>query len=92
MAGKTYFLVDLENVGLDGIQGSGGLRSDDEVHIFSTSNGPKMDIATLAKLNNFKPSFHDIPPKKQSVDEFPPHARDFSHELGGLFFAFPRKV
>ena len=68
MAGKTYFLVDLENVGLDGIQGGGGLRSDDEVHIFSTSNGPKMDIATLAKLNNFKPSFHDIPPKKQSVD------------------------
>lgn len=35
MAGKTYYLVDLENVGLDGIQGSGGLRSDDEVHIFN---------------------------------------------------------
>ncbi len=68
MAGKTYYLVDLENVGLDGIQGSGGLRSDDEVHIFSTSNGPKMDIATLAKLNNLRPSFHDVPPKKQSVD------------------------
>ena len=68
MAVKTYYLVDLENVGLDGIQGGSGLRSDDEVHIFSTSNGPKMDIATLSKLNNLKPAFHDIPPKKQSVD------------------------
>lgn len=36
--------------------------------IFSTSNGPKMDITTLAKLNNLRPSFHDVPPKKQSVD------------------------
>lgn len=29
---------------------------------------------------------------KKTVDEFPPHARDFSHELGGRFFAFPRKT
>lgn len=26
------------------------------------------------------------------IDEYPPHARDFSHELGGQFSASPMKL
>jgi len=68
MKGKTCYLVDLENVGLDGIHLTERLPSDDVVHIFSTVNGPKLDITTLARLGMNELTFHEIHPGKQSVD------------------------
>ena len=68
MPDKTYYLVDLENVGLDGIHLEERLPPDDIIHIFSTVNGPKIDITTLAKLDRSSLAFHEVPPGKQSLD------------------------
>lgn len=68
MPDKTYYLVDLENVGLDGIHVKERLPPNDIIHIFSTVNGPKIDIATLAKLDRSALAFHEVPPGKQSLD------------------------
>ena len=68
MKGKTCYLVDLENVGLEGIHITERLPPDDAVHIFSTVNGPKLDISTLARLGMNSLAFHEIHPGRQSVD------------------------
>ncbi len=68
MAGKTYYLVDLENVGLEGIHVKEKLPEEDTIHIFSTVNGPKIDITTLARLDRSSLAFHEVPPGKQSLD------------------------
>ena len=68
MPDKTYYLVDLENVGLEGIHVKDRLPEEDIIHIFSTVNGPKMDITTLARLDRNALAFHEVPPGKQSLD------------------------
>ena len=68
MAEKTYYLVDLENVGLEGIHVKEKLPEEDTIHIFSTVNGPKIDITTLARLDRSSLAFHEVPPGKQSLD------------------------
>lgn len=68
MPDKTYYLVDLENVGLEGIHTKERLPEEDIIHIFSTVNGPKMDITTLARLDRNTLAFHEVPPGKQSLD------------------------
>ena len=68
MPDKTYYLVDLENVGLEGIHVNDRLPEENIIHIFSTVNGPKMDITTLARLDRNALAFHEVPPGKQSLD------------------------
>lgn len=65
---ETYYLIDFENVGNEGLSGSKTLGSNDCVHLFYTENAKKID---LDSLNTNKPCFffyHKVPVKKQSLD------------------------
>lgn len=68
MAEETYYLVDFENVGLKGLEGAEQLGAQDHVHLFSTSNAPKINTATLAHFNRTNLMVHEVPVKSQSVD------------------------
>lgn len=63
-----YYLIDFENVGIQGIQGVETLSPSDRIHFFSTSNGSKFDVKTLQRFNGKNVSYHDVPQRKQSVD------------------------
>ena len=66
---ETYYLVDYENVGTDGVSKCGGLEKTDHLHIFYTENSKKIDDLDVID-NHGKASLekHKVPVKNQSVD------------------------
>lgn len=66
--GKTYYLIDFENVHEDGLSGSDTLGSQDYVHLFSTKNAPRISIQKLTSFNSVHLFSHEIPAGRQSLD------------------------
>ena len=64
----TYYLIDFENVGVDGIDCAQHLGADSCVHLFSTRNAAKISTATLASFNTTTLKVHEVPQGGQSVD------------------------
>lgn len=64
-----HYLVDFENVGLEGIEGLEGLTGDAHIYIFSTKNAAKFDMAMLATFNKIKHGFYFVEGGAQSVDK-----------------------
>ena len=65
---ETYYLIDFENVHEDGLICSKKLTQHDHIHIFSTTNAPKISIEKLASFNYAEQFSHIIPAGKQSLD------------------------
>ncbi|OUM65063.1 hypothetical protein PIROE2DRAFT_8046 [Piromyces sp. E2] len=65
---KSYYLIDFENVGVNGLEGAENLNLNDYVHLFSTKNAPKVTTSTLATFNSTNFKVHEVPVKNQSVD------------------------
>ncbi|MBD5521726.1 MAG: hypothetical protein HDR03_11025 [Lachnospiraceae bacterium] len=65
---ETYYLIDFENVHEDGLICSKRLTQHDHIHIFSTTNAPKISLEKLASFNYAEQFSHVIPAGKQSLD------------------------
>lgn len=65
---ETYYLIDFENVHEDGLICSKKLTQHDHIHIFSTTNAPKISLEKLASFNYAAQFSHVIPAGKQSLD------------------------
>lgn len=65
---ETYYLIDFENVHEDGLICSKRLTQHDHIHIFSTTNAPKISLKKLASFNHAEQFSHVIPAGKQSLD------------------------
>lgn len=65
---ETYYLIDFENVHEDGLTCSRKLTRHDHIHIFSTTNAPKISFEKLASFNYAEQFSHIIPAGKQSLD------------------------
>ena len=65
---ETYYLIDFENVHEDGLICSKKLTQHDHIHIFSTTNAPKISLEKLASFNHAEQFSHVIPAGKQSLD------------------------
>lgn len=65
---ETYYLIDFENVHEDGLICSKRLTQHDHIHIFSTTNAPKISLEKLASFNHAEQFSHVIPAGKQSLD------------------------
>ncbi|MBD5444202.1 MAG: hypothetical protein HDR29_01490 [Lachnospiraceae bacterium] len=65
---ETYYLIDFENVHEDGMICSKKLTHHDHIHIFSTTNAPKISLEKLASFNCAEQFSHVIPAGKQSLD------------------------
>lgn len=64
----TYYLIDFENVNEDNLLCPDKLNAQDQVHIFSTRNVPKISIEVLAAFNSCKLFSHIVCAGKQSLD------------------------
>lgn len=65
---ETYYLVDYENVGTDGVTKCGGLEKTDHLHIFYTENAKKIDLDVIGNHGKASLETHKVPVKNQSVD------------------------
>lgn len=65
---ETHYLIDFENVHEDGLICSKKLTQHDHIHIFSTTNAPKISLEKLASFNHAEQFSHVIPAGKQSLD------------------------
>lgn len=63
----TYYLIDFENVGNDGIKNISSLTGNDHVHIFSTEKAPNIRM-DLVFRKNVDVNGHIVPIRKQSLD------------------------
>ena len=65
---ETYYLVDYENVGTDGVSKCSGLIKSDYLHIFYTDKSKKIDLDIVNNHGNAVLETHKVPVKSQSVD------------------------
>lgn len=65
---KTYYLIDYENVGSNGLLGCEKLNKTSHVHIFYTNNSKKIDLDIFYKHGDAKIVIHKVPSGKQSLD------------------------
>ena len=65
---ETYYLVDYENVGTDGVSKCGGLEKTDHLHIFYTENAKRIDLDVIGNHGKASLETHKVPVKNQSVD------------------------
>ncbi len=68
ISNTTYYLIDFENINEDNLLCPDRLNQQDQVHIFSTRNVPKISIEVLAAFNSCKLFSHIVCAGKQSLD------------------------
>lgn len=64
----TYYLVDYENVGSNGLSGCQNRTASDHILIFFTQNARKIDMAIIANHGTAELKMMEIPAGKQSAD------------------------
>ena len=65
---ETYYLIDYENVGSDGLSGCDKLSKSDHIIIFFTKNAKKIDMSEIANHGDAELDMIEVPPGKQSAD------------------------
>lgn len=65
---ETYYLIDYENVGGDGLSGCENLSKSDHILIFFTQNAQKINMSGIANHGSADLDMIEIPAGKQSVD------------------------
>ena len=65
---KTYYLIDYENVGCEGLSGCERLSKTDFIHLFYTDNSRKIDLDIINNHGEAKLITHKVPTGKQSAD------------------------
>lgn len=64
----TYYLIDFENVGNDGLSGCDKLNKTDHIHLFYTENAKKIDLDIFGNHGEAEIITHKVPVGKQSAD------------------------
>ena len=64
----TYYLVDYENVGSNGLSGCKNMTASEHIIIFFTQNARKIDMAEIANHGSAELKMIEIPAGKQSAD------------------------
>jgi len=64
----TYYLVDYENVGSNGLSGCKNMVASDHIIIFFTQNARKIDMAEIANHGAAELKMIELPAGKQSAD------------------------
>ena len=57
----TYYLIDYENVGSNGVVGCENMKSTDHIIIFFTQNARKIDMADIANHGTAELKMIEIP-------------------------------
>ena len=65
---ETYYLIDYENVGGDGLAGCNKLKKTDHIIIFFTQNANKIDRREIADHGEAELRMIEVPAGKQSAD------------------------
>ena len=65
---ETYYLIDYENVGGNGIVGCKGLDRTNHIHLFYTENARKIDLNFFAEHGQAELCIHKAPVRSQSLD------------------------
>lgn len=65
---ETYYLIDYENVGADGLAGCDKLTKSDHIYIFFTKNAKKIDMTEIANHGEAELDMIEVPAGKQSTD------------------------
>lgn len=65
---ETYYLIDYENVGGDGLSGCNKLSKSDHIVIFFTKNAKKIDMSEIANHGEAELDMIEVPAGKQSAD------------------------
>lgn len=65
---ETYYLIDYENVGGDGLAGCDKLKKTDHIIIFFTQNANKIDMREIANHGEAELRMIEVPAGKQSAD------------------------
>lgn len=65
---ETYYLIDYENVGSDGLEGCSDLTKTDHIIIFFTKNAKKIDMSEIADHGESVLRMVEVPAGKQSTD------------------------
>jgi hypothetical protein len=65
---KTYYLIDFENVGSDGLKGCDQLKKADQIHLFYTNNANKISLDVFSRRGEAELYVHKVPVKNQSLD------------------------
>lgn len=65
---NTYYLIDYENVGEDGLANCCKLDATDHIHIFYTGNTTRINLDILNNHGSAELKTHKIPAGNQSVD------------------------
>ena len=77
---ETYYLIDFENIGSDGLAGCDKLGENDRILIFFTQNAKKIEMSAIADHGQARLSMMEIPSGKQSADI---HIASYAGYLGG---------
>jgi hypothetical protein len=64
----TYYLIDFENVGSDGLKGCDQLKKNDQIHLFYTNNANKISLDVFSSRGEAELYVHKVPVKSQSLD------------------------
>jgi chemotaxis protein histidine kinase CheA len=64
----TYYLIDFENVGSDGLKGCDQLKKNDQIHLFYTNNANKISLDVFSSRGEAALYVHKVPVKSQSLD------------------------
>ncbi len=65
---ETYYLIDYENVGSDGLSGCKNLTETDHILIFFTKNARRIDMSEIADHGSAELQMVEVPAGKQSTD------------------------
>lgn len=65
---ETYYLVDYENVHIDGLEGCDTLKKSDHIIVFFTQNAKNMDLRGIANCAAGSLNWIEVPAGKQSAD------------------------
>lgn len=65
---ETYYLIDYENVGADGLAGCDKLTRSDHIYIFFTKNAKRIDMSEIANHGEAELKMIEVPAGKQSTD------------------------
>lgn len=65
---ETYYLIDYENVNIDGLEGCGTLGKSDHIIIFFTQNAKRIDMSEIANHGEADIEMYEVPAGKQSAD------------------------
>lgn len=65
---ETYYLIDYENVGSEGLFGCYELNKSDHIIIFFTKNARKIDMSEIANHGDADLNMIEVPSGKQSID------------------------